>query len=181
MEQGGCSHMLMPPAHRSLCFQLPRAPHRAAPAAAAVRGVHPPVPSRQPWLCRLHRGVPRRPQLSPAGHRGLAACRAWGPPAPCLPQPPLHVLGARARHGRAAAQRLQHAPRCCWSPKSRGWLDRASGSPPDPPGELLRGPGAVPGITGGLGPHGAPGWPRNGGDATGAAEGHCAGHPQCHR
>lgn len=166
----------------SLCFQLPRAPHRPAPAAAAVCSVHPPLPGRQPGHSRCRPCLSHRPLLPLTGCRGLAACRAGGPPAPSLPQPPLHVLCARARSGRAAAQPVQHAPRRRrpWDPKGGERLAGAGGSPPDPPGELLRGPGAVLGITRELGPRGAPGRPWAGGGTARAAEGHCAGHPQRH-
>ncbi|XP_072728788.1 VPS9 domain-containing protein 1 isoform X1 [Ciconia boyciana] len=162
---------------------LPRAPHRPAPAAAAVCGVRPPLPGRQPERCRHRPRLPHRPLLPLAGRGGLAARRAGGPPAPSLPQPPLHVLGARARPSQAAAQPVQHAPRRRRPrhPKGGGRLAGAGGGPPDAAGELLRGPGAIPGIARRLGPRGAPGRPRAGVGAAGAAEGHRAGHPQRHR
>uniref|UniRef100_A0A8C3BNI9 VPS9 domain-containing protein n=1 Tax=Cairina moschata TaxID=8855 RepID=A0A8C3BNI9_CAIMO len=165
----GDGALLLPP-------QLPRAPHCPAPAQAAVRGVHPAVPGCQPEQPRGRPRGPRRPRLPLAGCGGAAACRAGGPAAPSLAQPALHVLGARARPGRAAAQPLQRAPR-----RRQPRRPRDGGGPPGPPGELLRRPGAVPGLTRGLALGGAPGRPRAGGVAAGAAEGRREGHPQRHR
>lgn len=171
--QGGAATSRCPPSPPSLCFQLPRAPHCPAPAQAAVRGVHAAVPGCEPEQPRGCPHSPRQPLLPLSGRGGAAACRAGGPAAPSLAQPALHVLGARARPGRAAAQPLQRAPR-----RRQPRRPRDGGEPPSPPGELLRGPGAVPGLTRGLALGGAP---RAGGVAAGAAEGRGEGHPQRHR